>query len=312
MALGSMIGVLAMAGCASHVSDAEGPSTHPAPSVSTSSPDSSTSDAVVQIETDHLVYESVEALRTAAENVFEGTVVSHVVVPGNSIGTDDAGDPITAPPSTEYSVLVSQVWRGSLPAGSHVVVVQLGGDEGDTLYVADGGTTLADGVTSVFFSGPAIQGHVAPLAGGAAVGAKNPDGTYTLSTDVSGSESVLVVTETQLSGGSGLPSGNPTATPTGSPTSSPPPTVAFGHKAKIRGVAKVGSRIRLVHYKATVTGGAAAYTFRWYANGKKIPGAKKQTLLLTKSMKGKKVKVEVTARVENIQKSIRVKAGFVR
>lgn len=165
-----------------------------APSVSTQT----ASKRAVQLHSDHPTFTTVAELFNSAENVFEGTVTSHVTIPGDDAGPDEAGDQIPTPPTTEYTVTMTEVFRGNLTAGSTVVVVELGGDDGETLYVTDDGTVLADGVTSVFFAGSVISGRLAAVAGGSAVGTKNPDGTYTLPGEVAGVEENLVVTQAQL------------------------------------------------------------------------------------------------------------------
>ena len=102
-----------------------------------------------------------------------------------------------------------------------------------------------------------------------------------------------------------------TATPTVAPTAPPAPTITFGNTAKVAGTLTVGSKIRVKKYQATVIGGTPTYKFQWYADNAKIKKATKQSLLITKAMKGKKLKVKVTAVVAAVAKSLVVKAGRV-
>lgn len=62
---------------------------------------------------------------------------------------------------------------------------------------------------------------------------------------------------------------------------------------KISGTAKVGKK--LTAKRGTWMDGLS-YSYRWYANGKVISGATKSTLTLTKSHKGKTIKVKVTGK----------------
>ncbi len=188
---------LATGGCASGGSQAE-PLGSIGLSMSVPFSASSVSRQVIQIHSDHPTFSTIDQLASSADNVFEGTVDSQIVIPGAPIGTDEAGDTIFSPPTTEFTVNVSGVFSGGLVVGSSVVVLELGGDDGRALFVSDGGPTLSNGVTSVYFTGPATGGRVAPLAGGSAVGVKNPDGSYTLPADVSDAATEQVVTVDQL------------------------------------------------------------------------------------------------------------------
>jgi hypothetical protein len=107
------------------------------------------------------------------------------------------------------------------------------------------------------------------------------------------------------------PTPTPTPTPTPSPTPTPTPTITFGN-AKVVGTLAVGSRLTVKRYKATVTGGTATYKFQWFADNVKIKRATFPSLLITKAMKGKKLKVKITAVVRKVTESLVAKAGRVR
>ncbi|TQL57164.1 hypothetical protein FB461_2284 [Rarobacter faecitabidus] len=67
-----------------------------------------------------------------------------------------------------------------------------------------------------------------------------------------------------------------------------------GKKPKVTGKAKVGKKL-----KATVKAwgpGKVTLSYRWYANGKRIKGATKKTLVVKKKWRGKKVTVRVTGK----------------
>lgn len=85
----------------------------------------------------------------------------------------------------------------------------------------------------------------------------------------------------------------PTTTP---PVTSPPPAAATpgkltAPKPKITGQAKVGKTLAA---KAGSWTSGTKLTYHWSANGKRIKGADKVKLKLAKSLKGKKISVEVT------------------
>ncbi|MDR0432248.1 MAG: glycoside hydrolase family 3 C-terminal domain-containing protein [Bifidobacteriaceae bacterium] len=60
---------------------------------------------------------------------------------------------------------------------------------------------------------------------------------------------------------------------------------------KVKGTLKVGRKLTASVAKWTK---GASYTYKWYANGKVIKGKTAKTLKLTKSLKGKKIRVKVT------------------
>lgn len=62
---------------------------------------------------------------------------------------------------------------------------------------------------------------------------------------------------------------------------------------KVKGTLKVGKKLTVS--KGTWTSGTT-FTYQWYAGGKAIKGATKSTLKLTKSQKGKTIKVKVTGK----------------
>ncbi|MCE1175329.1 MAG: hypothetical protein LWW77_12100 [Propionibacteriales bacterium] len=77
-------------------------------------------------------------------------------------------------------------------------------------------------------------------------------------------------------------------------------------KPVITGEAKVGSQ--LVADAGTWTPTPSKLTYRWYANGKKIAGAKSSTLVLKKAQKGKRITVKVTGTKKGYPTVTRVSA----
>lgn len=71
-----------------------------------------------------------------------------------------------------------------------------------------------------------------------------------------------------------------------------PGTLAPAPKPKITGTPKVGKK--LTAKPGTWGPGSVAKAYRWYANGKAIPGAKGKTLKLTASHVGKRITVRIT------------------
>ncbi len=77
-------------------------------------------------------------------------------------------------------------------------------------------------------------------------------------------------------------------------------------KPVITGEAKVGAK--LVADAGTWTPTPTKLSYRWYANGKKIAGAKSKTLVLKKAQKGKRITVKVTGKKESYPTVTRVSA----
>jgi beta-glucosidase len=69
-----------------------------------------------------------------------------------------------------------------------------------------------------------------------------------------------------------------------------PKTIKAG-TVKVSGTLKVGKKLTAKVAKWTK---GSTYSYRWYANGKAIKGATGKTLKVTKSLKGKKIRVKVT------------------
>jgi hypothetical protein len=80
----------------------------------------------------------------------------------------------------------------------------------------------------------------------------------------------------------------------------------------VAGALKVGSTLKLKNYKALVSRSSVSYKFQWYAGAKKIKKATRTTLKVTKSLKGKKISVKVTARTGTTAKTVKVKVGKIR
>lgn len=102
----------------------------------------------------------------------------------------------------------------------------------------------------------------------------------------------------------------PVVTPVPAPV--PAPVVSFSKKIDVAGALKVGSTLKLKNFKALVSRAAVSYKIQWYAGSKKIKKATKSKLKVTKTLKGKKISVKVTAISGTTTKSIKVKVGKIR
>jgi ELWxxDGT repeat protein len=88
------------------------------------------------------------------------------------------------------------------------------------------------------------------------------------------------------------PSPKPAAKPSPKPTPTKP-TLTVRRKAKLTGAARVGRNIKLT--LPTFTQSKVKFTFRWYANGKRIKKQTKSSLKLKNAHKGKRISVTITA-----------------
>jgi 5-hydroxyisourate hydrolase-like protein (transthyretin family) len=93
------------------------------------------------------------------------------------------------------------------------------------------------------------------------------------------------------------PTAAPTA-PAAAPTATTVRTVAVVKMPKIKGFTKVGQRLRVT--KGAWNPTTAKRKLQWLANGKKIKGATKTRLRLTKKLAGKKISVKVVARASGM------------
>ncbi len=137
------------------------------------------------LDTDHAVYDSLAVISAAADTIVVGTVLSHTIVPGDT-GVDSAGDPLPPVPHTNYAVEVSSVIKGAPVVGSTITVVVVGGTTSSGNFVLDGGPDLEDASSAMLFLSSAADGEYYPLAGGAAVGQQQPDGTFLLPSQATG------------------------------------------------------------------------------------------------------------------------------
>jgi hypothetical protein len=76
------------------------------------------------------------------------------------------------------------------------------------------------------------------------------------------------------------------------PAASPKAKALKAAKPKIKGVAKVGKRLKAVTGKSSPK---PALSYQWYRNGKAIAKATNATYKLRAADKGKRIKVKVTA-----------------
>lgn len=104
----------------------------------------------------------------------------------------------------------------------------------------------------------------------------------------------------------------PTPAPTPTPAPAPAPSISFPKSIDVAGALKVGSTLKLKNYKALVSRSTVSYRFQWYAGSKKIKKATKTKLKVTRSLKGKKVSVKVTAKTGTTTKTVKVKVGKIR
>lgn len=172
------------------------------------------------LHTDHPTYEDAQGLRAEASDVVIGTVQGHDVEVGDSPGVDADGAPLPPTPHTIYRVHVDQSLKSAARAGSQLEVALSGGSTDDADFVLDGGPRLHDGDQAMFFLLRQPDGRFYPLAGGAAVGARQDDGTFALPADVTGSTTQLTATADQMS-----PSGSSPSSPS---TQGAPPASTSG------------------------------------------------------------------------------------
>lgn len=87
-----------------------------------------------------------------------------------------------------------------------------------------------------------------------------------------------------------------TAQPTVQPAPPAPPTLANTAAPRIKGKARVGRTLRVTTGTWSPSSGVR-FSYQWLANGKRIKKATRAKLKVTKALKGKKVRVKVTARL---------------
>lgn len=122
------------------------------------------------------------------------------------------------------------------------------------------------------------------LRGGVAISGATAS-TYTVAKADGGF--ALAVTATATAGG------YTTASATSAATVVVPKVFTKTGKATITGAAKVGKKLKV---KVSTFSPKPTLSYRWYANGKSIAKATKSTYTVTKSVKGKKLTVKVTAK----------------
>jgi hypothetical protein len=148
------------------------------------------------LHADHATYSSVTDLRKASDVIIEGAVLSATTNPGTSLGTDPAGNPLPALPSTDYAVRVDRQLKGGFGLTGQTVAVSLSGggtSAGD--FVLDGGPVLARGNVALFFLQRGDDGKYYPVAGGAAIAQRQADGSFAISHEVTGQQDELVTEE---------------------------------------------------------------------------------------------------------------------
>jgi hypothetical protein len=155
---------------------------------------------VYRMDADHPTYDTVGDLRASSDLVVVGTVVSHVTEPGSSPGVDGAGDPLPPIPHTTYAVSVEDVLKGDVVVGDTVSVSLTGGVTDAGRFVLDGGPQLADGDQAMFFLQSGGDGKFYPLAGGAAVADRAPDGSFVLPAEAT-PDTALTFTRADAAGG---------------------------------------------------------------------------------------------------------------
>jgi hypothetical protein len=172
---------------------------------------------VFRLDADHATYPSVDGIAGAASLIVRGTVISHTTEAGVSPGVDALGDPLPAIPHTNYLISILTTLKGSAPGGN-VVASLSGGTTEAGKFVLDGAPEIVDGGTYIFFLGAQGEGKYYPLAGGAAVAAEQPDGSFALPADATGA-APLVFTQAEVPASA-------TPQPAGSLSQGAPPSAA--------------------------------------------------------------------------------------
>jgi hypothetical protein len=108
------------------------------------------------------------------------------------------------------------------------------------------------------------------------------------------------------------PATQPVATPT--PTVDVPAGLAaIVAGLDVSGKPKVGKTVKVTGLdKLFRSSTAVSYKFQWFAGKKKIAKATKSKLKITRTMKGKKLSVKVTAKAASTTRSVKLKVGKVR
>jgi hypothetical protein len=147
-------------------------------------------------DADHRSYPNAEALYADAPVVITGTVRS--IAPGteDGVGTDEDGNPLPAIVHTDVQVDVGRVYQSITPLPPSITVSVLGGTTAHTRYAYEGAPPLTVGDTYALFLTP-HSGKYFPLAGGAAIGTIQPDGTYVFTGELTGDQP-LTLSERQL------------------------------------------------------------------------------------------------------------------
>jgi hypothetical protein len=179
---------------------------------------------VYRMEADHAVYPNVGDVTGDAPVVVTGKVLGHTVELGESPGVDALGDPLPAIPHTNYSIGVLTVFKGSVSAGSTLIVSLSGGTTPDAEFVLDGAPDLHDGDIAMFFL-ESVAGKYFPLAGGAAVASQAAGGDFEMSSEATGVAPISVseaAVEEATHSQQPPPPPVPPVTPAAAPQAAPP------------------------------------------------------------------------------------------
>jgi hypothetical protein len=132
-----------------------------------------------------------------AVTAISGLLVAGTVLgssPGNvvPVARDEDGSELPPIVHTDYSVRVDRSLTSGFSPGGTIVVSLLGGSTPDAEFVYEAGPRLQVGNEYLFFLNSFTDGKYYPLAGGAAIGAKQSDSSYTISSEASGDQDLIV------------------------------------------------------------------------------------------------------------------------
>jgi hypothetical protein len=108
----------------------------------------------------------------------------------------------------------------------------------------------------------------------------------------------------------------PPATTTPTTTPPPPPSVAtqlaaLAERLGTKGKPVVGRKVKVTNLVAEMRT-SVRYSFQWYSGSKKIRKATRSALKVTKSLRGKALKVRVKLAAAGTTKVVTLKVGKVR
>lgn len=143
------------------------------------------------LDADHPTYDDVPGVRDDSDVVVIARVLGSSAGAASALPASGDGTPTPSIPHTNYQVRVQRQLKGGFALVDRTITVVLTGGTTDAgTFVLDGGPALATGTDYVMFLKSGDDGNYYPLAGGAALGARNSAGGFTLDGEVTGQDAV--------------------------------------------------------------------------------------------------------------------------